>query len=881
MGRKRKKHDPAGGPEPRPQGQTPGKAKARPQDGTEAQPQPKPQPQAQSKPQPKPKARPQAQSKSKPEAQAQGQAPDRQSPKPKSKPQGQAQARPQAEPKATPKAKPTPKPAARILPMPPPRFKAKLEAKPEAPEPGAGPRSDDGRAAGKAARRADRRERHKGKPQPAAKGVDDAAVLRALRDANRPLRRADILRNLRAPREEKQNLRAVLSRLVYEGRIIRTKGGAFGLAESMSMVTGVLQVQRSGVGFVLPEDKRRKDIFVNPQSMGDAWHKDKVVVAVLPGSEKSRRPEGRVVRVLERGITSIPAAVVRKLGRDLYLCKPTDPRFPFNLMVSTTPSQSRPAPGEVLLARPGERLERGLYKAEAAEVLGREEDVAVQEKLVKAAHGVPGEFPPGCLAEAERLPAVPGKADFAGRKDLRKLPLVTIDGAKARDFDDAVCVVKEGRNTRLWVAIADVAHYVPPGSHLDVEARERGNSYYFPSSVEPMFPEKLSNGLCSLNPGVPRLCMVAEILFSPDARILAEDFYAAVMQSHARLTYDQVHRALEENDPAEQKNLEAQMPMLRQAEALARAINRMRVARGSLDFDLPEPEIHFNILGEAVDISPRPRTFAHQLIEEFMVAANESVARLLTDRGLPCVYRVHESPDPDKLRAALKLLERTPAGQALPPSRGGGDKAQGLTPKDVQDVLTAARGTDMEYLAGRLLLRTMMQAKYMTRNLGHYGLASECYCHFTSPIRRYADLLVHRALKAALTGGAPALPPPPKLADWCADISARERVAMEAEREILKRLTVIVLQGRVGESFTGVVSGLSDYGFWVELDQVLAEGMVRLSSLTDDYYAYVPERQEIWGRHTRRRFGLGMPVTVALSDVNLSRLEINLALQAG
>ncbi len=850
MGRKRKKHDPAGGPEPRPQGGS----KPRTQDG--------------------------------------------------SKP------RPQGGPEATPQDRPT----IRILPMPAPKFTAKLQAKPDPPDRNAdrpaGKRKGKGKQApqGGAAPAQDRQApvqtwedaqqdkqaaRKKRKAQAAqdardakdakAKGkagqgkvVDEAAVLRALREANRPLRRADILRNLHAPRDEKQTLRTVLSRLVYEGRIIRTKGGAFGLAESMHMVTGVLQIQRSGVGFVLPEDKRRRDIFVNPSSLGDAWHRDKVVVAVLPGTEKSRRPEGRIVRVLERGAAQLPAAVVRKLGRDLYLCKPTDQRYHFNLMVRIAPGQSRPAPGEVLLASPGERLERGLYKADAAEVLGREEDVAVQERLVKAAHGVPGEFPPGALAEAERLPDKPGKADFAGREDLRKLPLVTIDGAKARDFDDAVCVRKEGKGYRLWVAIADVAHYVPPGSHLDAEARERGNSYYFPSSVEPMFPEKLSNGLCSLNPGVPRLCMVAEILFGPDAQVRDERFYAAVMQSHGRLTYGQVHRALTENDADEQKNLAEHLPMLRQAEALARALNRMRSARGSLDFDLPEPEIHFNYMGEAVDISPRPRTFAHQLIEEFMVAANESVARLLTDRGLPCVYRVHESPDPDKIGAALKVLERTQLGQSLPRPKAGG-----FTPKDVQNVLAAAQGTDMEYLAGRLMLRTMMQAKYMTRNLGHYGLASECYCHFTSPIRRYADLLVHRALKGALTGQPPALPAPQKLSAWCEDISARERVAMEAEREIVKRLTVIVLAERVGESFTGVVSGLSDYGFWVELDQVLAEGMVRLSTLTDDYYGYVPERQEIWGHHTRRRFGLGMPVKVALSDVNLSRQEINLVLQDG
>ncbi len=399
-----------------------------------------------------------------------------------------------------------------------------------------------------------------------------------------------------------------------------------------------------------------------------------------------------------------------------------------------------------------------------------------------------------------------------------------------------MCVQKEGKGYRLWVAIADVAHYVPAGSHLDLEARERGNSYYFPRPWSHAPGEALQPA-CAPEPGGARLCMVAELRFGPDGGGARRGFlrrgHAEPRPAHLRPGAPR----LEEHDPAEEKALAEHLPMLRQAEALARILNRMRSGRGSLDFDLPEPEIHFNYMGEAVDISPRPRTFAHQIVEEFMIAANEAVARLLTDRGLPCVYRVHESRTRNKLGAAMKLLSRTALGPGLPRPKAGD-----LAPKDLQNVLAAAQGTDMEYLAAAAPAHhDAGQVHDPQPGALRPGLGVLLPLHLA--IRRYADLLVHRSLKAALTGNPPALPSPQKLGTWCEDISARERVAMEAEREIVKRLTVIVLSGRVGESFTGVVSGLSDYGFWVELDQVLAEGMVRLSSLTDDYYAYVPERQ--------------------------------------
>ena len=709
-------------------------------------------------------------------------------------------------------------------------------------------------------------------------GLDQASVLRAFREARQPLKTMQIMRRVGAPKDSKRTLKAVLRALLESGKLIRTKGGAYGLTESMSMVKGRLQVQRSGVGFVIPEDQRRKDIFVSRNNFGDAWHGDEVMVAVTPprggrdGSGRGKSAEGRIVRVLSRGLKTLAVRIERRLGPDLYLSFPTDPRLHFNVMTDTKTLPEDPERGDIVYVLPGDKLDSKLWAATAADNLGPEQDVEVQEKLVKIAHGIPSKFPRRVLDETNVLPGNPTEADFAGREDLRELGLVTIDGAKARDFDDAVHVRREGKGWRLTVAIADVSHYVAPGSNMDREAFDRGNSYYFPKSVEPMFPEALSNGLCSLNPDVPRLAMVAEIGFTANGHPHGERFYPAVIKSHFRLTYMQVHRALELRDEKERDTVAPVLPMLEEAERLARVLNGVRNTRGSLDFDLPEPEIMFNMQGETTDIRPRARTFAHQLIEEFMIAANEAVARFLTARDLPCLYRIHPEPDGDKLRSVFKLLSRTDLASKLP------DPKDTITPADLQTMLTAAQGTDLEFLTGRLVLRSMMQAVYSPQLLGHFGLASECYCHFTSPIRRYADLVVHRSIKAALRFSDEPLPRPATLKKIADHISGRERVAVEAEREILKRLTILFLHDKVGESYTGIVNGVSDFGFWVELNEVMAEGMVRLSTLTDDYYNYLSDRQEIIGERTGKRFVMGQKIRVQLVGVSLSRLEVELAL---
>lgn len=705
------------------------------------------------------------------------------------------------------------------------------------------------------------------KPSTMGYALNAQDVLKALKQAKRPLRMHDLFRELRLSKKHKDVLELLLEDLLAQGKVLRLRGGAYGLAESLRTINGQFEVQRSGMGFVLPDDKKYKDIFVAPTMFNGAMHGDRVVVAILPG-QRGKNPDGRILRVLERAHEKLTCRVVRKLGKSGFLCRPTDPRLRISLLVDPDELDHKPVNNELLVVAPEELVEEGLWGAVALESLGREDDVKVQERLVKLNHDIPGAFPEEVLEQAAGMPAVPSEQDTAGRVDLRHLDLVTIDGATARDFDDAVYVERQGDGYRLWVAIADVSHYVRTGSALDAEAQLRANSYYFPQSVEPMFPEALSNGLCSLNPRVDRLAVVAETYFYADGSYGKSKFYEAVIQSKARLTYSEVQQGLLLRDDEVRKKLAPVLPMLEAAEELARLLKEQRSMRGSLDFDLPEAQIEFNVYGETMDIKRKVRHFGHMMIEEFMIAANEAVARYLTEHEAPFLYRIHPDPDPDKLTGLFRLLSRTELGEDIPQMPG---------PQALQHILKKAEGTELEFLVNRLALRTMMQAQYIPEHQGHFGLASECYSHFTSPIRRYADLVVHRALKNRLhIEGYADIPSAAALRDVGDHLNTRERKAMEAEREIRKRLTVLFMRDRVGEEFTGVVSGVTDFGFWVELEEVMAEGLVRLSTMDDDYYGFIPERQELVGERTGKIYRLGQKVRVWLADVNLARLEVNL-----
>lgn len=701
-----------------------------------------------------------------------------------------------------------------------------------------------------------------------------------LKKVNRPLRMDELLRISKFPRKAKKRVEAALFSLQDRGEVVRSSSG-WACPSRLRHVQGVLAVQRSGVGFITPSEGGGPDVYIHPAAMSGAWHGDKVEAVLLPG-RRGPNPEGRITRVISRAHKELPVYALKRQKNGQWLCAPVSPRIQALFVTDVSSLAEAVKTDNLLLVQPGQQTGQNLWEAVATVNLEHEDSPAAQERLVKSSYEIPESFPQAVLDSVAGLPPDPDEKDFKGRKDVRAYPFVTIDGRAARDFDDAVYVESATGGFRLLVAIADVSHYVLQGTPLDSEARLRGNSYYFPLSVEPMLPEALSNGLCSLRPDVPRLAMIADLSFSSSGKRTQAAFYEAVIRSHARLTYGQIERGLLLHDREEEETLAPVLPMLRQAEQLARILMAVRKQRGSLDFDIPEAEVQFDEQGNVSGIVPRKRHFGHRLIEEFMIAANEAVAEFLESGEQPTLYRVHEPPDPEKLRALMDFLNRTGLESSVVTSETGAGRRSGkkqLTSAELVRVLDDARGTPREYTVNRLLLRAMMQARYQPDNDGHFGLASSCYCHFTSPIRRYADLVTHRALKLALglesPGGALSRA---RLTAVAEHINGTERTAAEAERELTKRLSVLLLRDSIGVQLDGIISGVTDFGIFVELPSVMAEGMIRLASLTDDYYEYLPERQELRGSGSRRIFRIGQELRVEITDVHLARLEINLSL---
>lgn len=717
-------------------------------------------------------------------------------------------------------------------------------------------------------------------------------LLAALAAQSRPMRVDGILRIMGLARRAKGDLEAMLAGLAEQGSLLRLRGGLWTRPEALKHIVGRFSSLRDGGGFVTPmrpvsEDENNRDsrleftgardVYIPAAQTGEAWHQDIVRVALSPGASRGPSPEGRIIEVVQRGLAEIPAHAAHRTGNTLF-CRPADARLNVNFSVELAAGDTPPQPGTLVLLAPQQRLASDLWTARIVGDYGREDDVAVQEELVKLNHEVPRDFPAGALAEAQHLPDGPTADDMHDREDVRRLPLVTIDGADARDFDDAVQVEdRPGGGWLLRVAIADVSHYVRPrgsGSTgaLDAEALARGNSWYFPKSVEPMLPEVLSNGLCSLRPDVDRLAMLAEIPFTAQGKPGNPRFAQVVMRSAARLTYDQVKACMLDNDAAALATLRENprgdevIAMLQKAFALYAALRDARRQRGSLDFDLPEADSRLDEAGRVVWMGHRMRHDAHRLIEEFMIAANEAVARHLRDVGMPFLYRVHPLPDPERLESLFDTLAGV-GMQDLPPRP---DAAA------MQGILARVQGTDQEFLVNRLCLRAMPQARYQPFNEGHFGLASQAYCHFTSPIRRYADLLTHRALKTAMGIGVGALPAGQKLLRIGDQINRRERAAMACEREMDRRMGCLALLPRVGEHFKGMVAGVTDFGIFVELADMPVEGMIRIDDLGDDWYDFDPRTMSLVGQRSGVMWRMGQSLEVALAEVNLGRLEIRL-----
>ena len=686
--------------------------------------------------------------------------------------------------------------------------------------------------------------------------------------ASRPLSLREIQDTLDLSAGERKALGKALKDLVKEGSLVQLKGGRFALPKKVNLVVGRLSVHRDGYGFVSPADGGRDDLFIPARHIRPAMHGD-LVVARLEHSIRSGRPEGRVIRVEQRAHRLLVGRYRVEHGVGFVL--PADTRIQDALLVPPG-GKIEVRQDQMVLAEiesyPGRT--RGAV-GRIREVLGNATDPDVEIRIAAIQFNLPYEFPDAVLAEADMVDTQVSESDLAGREDLRALTFVTIDGETARDFDDAVAIQRMAEGYRLTVAIADVAHYVASGSVTDKEALTRGTSVYFPGSCLPMLPEALSNGICSLKPRVDRLVMAVELDFDARGRRTATRFCEAVIQSRARLTYTEVAAVLVESDPAVREELQALVGDLEVMRELAALRIALRHQRGSLDFDLPEAQIQLDLQGRPENIVRAERNLAHRLIEEFMLAANEAVASWLVQQRKPMVFRVHEAPSEAKMAAFQEFIAHFNQGISIP--------TEGVTPKLLQGLLERVAGQPEEHVINHVLLRSLPQAYYSTSNLGHFGLAADNYCHFTSPIRRYPDLAVHRILKGLLSGhGKVKADDAVSLDEIASRSSSAERRAMEAERDIVNLKKCQYVADKVGEKYHGMVTSVHAFGLFVELREIFVEGLVHVSSLEDDFYQYEEDRHRLIGMNRRREFTIGTPLQVTVHKVDLDRREIDFRL---
>ncbi|HEX9263744.1 MAG TPA: ribonuclease R [Candidatus Binatia bacterium] len=679
---------------------------------------------------------------------------------------------------------------------------------------------------------------------------------------------AEILRRAGFARDELQPVVEALRSLCRDGRLVRLKKNRYALPDRQHLIKGRVHAHPDGYGFLIPEDKDAADLYLNRREMLRVMHGDKVMVRV---DRKQRgASETHVVQVLERAQSRLLGTYDELNGQSLLV--PMDARIgPIALKRGT----AMPDKGKVVAAeitRYGTAM--SAPEAQVVKVMGDPDDPEVQAQSIVFRFGLPTSFPAEVHREANQVFSAIAPAEIAARTDLREFPIVTIDGENARDFDDAVYVRRQGTGYELYVSIADVAHYVVPESALDREAYARATSVYFPDRAIPMLPEALSNGICSLNPNEDRLTKSVCIEFNAKGEVIRSRFFNSVMRSHERMTYTNVRRILLDKDPectARYRNLVDEFKLM---EDLALLIYERRRIRGNLDFDLPEAEIVLDLQGLPENIVRAERNIAHRIIEEFMIAANEAVARHLTEKDFPTLYRVHEGPDQEALEALAPFL--LSLGYRLP------QKKDTIAPLEIQRLLESARGKPEERVINRVLLRSMKQAIYQPENIGHFGLASTCYTHFTSPIRRYPDLIVHRMLDRVMRGEKLKTNEREDLLRYLQEAgkhtSERERHAMDAEREMVDLKKAQFMMNKIGEEFTGFVNSLANFGFFVELDAYFIEGLVKLSSLTDDNYDYYEKEYVIKGRRHGKKFRLGDNVRVRVVRINSFRSEIDFAL---
>jgi ribonuclease R len=707
------------------------------------------------------------------------------------------------------------------------------------------------------------------KPRAIIAPLQSEAVLAALQSAGQPLLFADLAKRLNITSPKAQRfLTQFLEELIRLGSVLRNRREEYCLRDRLGLLVGTISGHRDGYGFVHMEDRTQPPVFLAHRQMQQVMHGDRVAVRVT-GQDRRGRPEGTIVEVIERGTKEIVGRLYDEEGACFVI--PDNPRIGHRVLVPRQQLNGAKG-GQIVLLKLIEQPSRTAQPlGHVSRVLGEHAAPGMETQIAIHSHGLPFEFPSAVEREAEKFGESVRAAAKRDREDLRELALVTIDGEDARDYDDAVYCEPLKEGWRLLVAIADVGSYVDHGTALDAEAINRGTSVYFPNRVLPMLPEALSNGLCSLMPKVDRLCLVCEMRVSPDGKVSRTRFFEGLMRSHARLTYTEVAAYLAKPDEQRYPVAASVGPQLQALHALFKALHAARIERGALDFDAPELKMRFDEQGRIAAFVEQSRNDAHRLIEECMIAANVEAAKFLKKHRIPTLYRVHGAPEEDRLEQLRQFLQGFAI--SLPQDRE-------LTPQDFSGVLRSVANNEEARLIETVVIRSMPQAVYQPNNIGHFGLSLEHYAHFTSPIRRYPDLIVHRGIRHVLRGGT-AEDLPPELQNMEAagqQCSLKERRADEATRDAMSWLKCQYMQDKIGQEFDALVTGVVEFGLFVQAKGLQIDGLVHVSSLGTDYFSRDKSGYRLIGARSKRVYRLGDHLRVRLINVIIDERKIDFEL---
>lgn len=681
-----------------------------------------------------------------------------------------------------------------------------------------------------------------------------------------PLKRGEMRVILQVPKDESGDFDTIINSLISEGEVFETKKGKLVTTKSINLKTAVFMANAKGFGFARLEDSNDNDIYIPPESTLNAMNKDKILVRITVPSYNGKRASGEVVKILSPAKEGVVGTFDEGRGFGFVIC---DDKKINDIFIPKGSTKGAVTGSKVVVNITKRPSPNKCAEGEVIEILGHKDDPGVDILSIIRQFDLPVDYPEDVYEQTEDMPEDITEAEIEGREDLRNIQTVTIDGDDSKDFDDAVSLdILENGNFLLGVHIADVSHYVTEGSPLDKEAYKRGTSVYLVDRVIPMIPHRLSNGICSLNPDTDRLTLSCIMEIDREGTVVNHKIVESVIHSNCRMTYTKVNNVIENNDPDQIKEYEEFVPMLRDMDKLRKILNNRRKLRGAVNFDFPEPKIILDSEGKVLDIKPYERNSATNLIEEFMLVCNETIAEDYYWQGIPFVFRNHDQPDEEKIEGLKKLISAF--GYRI---KGKGE----IHPMEIQKLIEKVKDTPQEHIISRMVLRSMKQAKYQAENIGHFGLAAKFYCHFTSPIRRYPDLQIHRIIKEVIEGKLTEnriKHYDSMLSEIAYHCSTTERTSDDAERETDRLKMAQYMQEHIGEEYNGLISGVTSWGIYVELENTV-EGMVPLNEIDDDFYEYEEENLRVVGRRTGKIYMLGDEVRVRVIRTDIQARTID------